>query len=59
MPIHALRRTGAAEAAAEFDVLLDLVAPLVGSTAAPDPTGESVSGEQAGPPDSTFMEWSA
>ncbi len=31
MPIHALRRPGAAEAAAEFDVLLDRLAPLTGS----------------------------
>ena len=31
MPIHALRRPGATEAAAEFDVLLDRLAPRTGS----------------------------
>jgi chromosome partitioning protein len=31
MPIHAMRRPGAAEAAAEFDALLDQVAPQAGS----------------------------
>ena len=31
MPIHAMRRPGAAEAAAEFDVLLDRLAPLTKS----------------------------
>ena len=31
MPIHSLRRPGAAEAAAEFDVLMDRLAPLIKS----------------------------
>jgi len=40
MPIHALRRPGAAEAAAEFDALLERVAPSEGSSHAVTDIGD-------------------